>query len=154
MGRRFTARIPDGTESRVAWVLWIVGAFIFAATVQQVVFFLDAFVQIARDLSGIGLGSFAVDIAVSVVETALVGWVVLVCVRFASRRLLMPREAWLAIAAAPALTWLLLLLSYQRGFLAPYFTASVMTLGVAIAWLVERRDADSGASAHAPRELA
>jgi len=135
---RFTARLPDGTDSRAGWILWMVGAFFatwFLMTLAKFVVFwvlsIGGLGEAIPDLPYMAIGALLNGVLMAAMLVALGA--------FATRRLLMPRAAWFAVALLPALAWLLTVRDLLSGdYITSLYTVA-LTASVAVAWALDRR---------------
>ena len=135
---RFTARLPDGTDSRAGWVFWMVGAFLgtwFLMTLAKFVVFwvlsIGGLLEAIPDLPYMVIGALFNGVVMAATLVALGA--------FATRRLLMPRATWFAIALLPALAWLLTVRDLLSGDYMTSLCTVALTASVAIAWALDRR---------------
>jgi len=99
-----TAKLPDGTESRGAWIGWMIAALVFGAflTYNSIssAIFVEAVAGISRSMGQsilVVLAAWAVLPLDILVTGVILGWVA----ELLQRRMLMPREVWLAMASLP-----------------------------------------------------
>ena len=138
MRAKFVARVPDGTDSRIAWVLWMIGGIVFATAIGQLIIYIDVILEMVGLASWEGIAATIVTYAV---EAAVAGAVVVAAGRFARRRLLMPGATWIAVAAVPLMMWVVVARDLVAGdYPQLVILAMPLTLALLGAWLVLRRD--------------
>jgi hypothetical protein len=132
-----TAKLPDGTESRGAWLGWMAAGFVFGGFLTYNALnsarFIVAVEGIAESV-GEGVIVWAAR-AAGLLIPVLTGVILALIAMQLHRRLLMPREVWLSAAALPAIATLVGIAMYGLEFSTPGIT-SVLTL--ASAWVFMR----------------
>jgi len=100
-----TAKLPDGTESRGVWIGWMIAGLVFGAlwTYNSIssAIFVEAVAGISRAMGQsilVALAAWAVLPLDLLVTGVILGW----AAELLQRRMLMPREVWLAMAVLPA----------------------------------------------------
>jgi len=135
MTTRFTATLPDGSESRAGWLLWMLAGLWASRLVASAVIFIKA----VSELIGV-TGSHGVTAALVTAAQILVPAVLLAAaISFARKRLLMPEAVWFSLAAGPAVMWLLALRDAVAG--EPPILVSLalpVTVAILVAWLLLR----------------
>lgn len=106
MAARFTARLPDGSDSRIAWIVWMFIGIWFGGFVVGWIIFVEATVHILADFANVSLSGPFWYAVIAVLQFMLAGVVATVCLGFATRRLLMPREVWVAVALPLVVLWI------------------------------------------------
>jgi hypothetical protein len=140
MNKRPDAALPSGGPGRLVWLAWVVGAFLAAGFAASWVSFVA---EVAHES---WINVWPMDIAVSLAEALVLGFVLVAAGTFAERRLFMPRAAWAAMAACTALLWILALPSTMAGSFSYARVAAVMTVALVGAWqhVRGRRPSTSG----------
>ena len=150
MATRFTATLPDGTESRAGWLLWMLAGLWASRLVASAIIFLEA----GSELIGAALPRGAMGVFATILQTTLLAALLAVAISFARRRLLMPETVWLSLAAGPAVMWLFAIRDAITGEPPLLVSLAVPVTGAILgAWLLlrywpsERRRAETQARA-------
>ena len=140
MGPHRTAGLSDGTDSRSAWFAWMVAGFFFSNFVSNLAHTVSAAASIMTARGTLPGGPFVTGIAF-VVETALFGLLIAVGVKFATKRLMMPRSVWFSFAVVPVILMVLSVMYPIGDSLLPFRDGvAVQSIGLAGAWLYIRWD--------------
>lgn len=121
--------------SPIRWALWMVGALLFAGLALATVMLI--YVAI-RNLMPVHI-SLGLDALYVLVLSLVLAEQLLFAVRFAKRSMGAPDAVWFAIALFAVVAWAIAIPFADGGFYAPLRAPVVMTLGLALGWVLERR---------------
>jgi hypothetical protein len=149
-----TARLPDGSDSRLGWYLWLFAGFFYTGFLIQVAGFLGAFVNLLLD--SVTNGGRVVTVAIALLEAGVLTALLIPSVGFARRRLLMPSAAWYGIAGIPAILCVFAVVAAINGPRGSLPEVVGMIAAVVVAWFVDRRRSrmDHGTAESAAERLA
>jgi hypothetical protein len=133
MKGRFVASLPDATESRAAWVVWMLaGLWLGGAIVSEWVY-VDSMAVV------IGGPRWALDYVVPLVVCAMTAAFLAWCARVATRRLGMPQAVWIAVTLPSVWVWVLSISRVTNWNLYPLLTLPAwVSATVLVGWLVFR----------------
>ena len=135
MSERFTATLPDGSESRVGWLMWMLAGLWVSRLLASGVILLEAVYELVWP----GGVSDAAQALLTVAQIAVLALLLAAAVSFARIRMLMPEAVWLSLAAGPAVTWLLALRDTVQGEPPILVSLAIPLTGAVLgAWLVLR----------------
>ena len=150
MSDRFTAQLPDGSRGRTAWFLWMAAGLLFGRAVLQLTVVLIGALELVQSLAP-PTGQVGQAI-LSALAVGVVAAILVVCARFASRRMLMPPEVWYTVMVAPVLGGLLALPAATDGDLGflSLFALALTAILLAWGWVQWRGTKDEATSANDP----